>query len=87
MRTTLTLDSDVARELQARVRKRKLTFKEVVNTALRTGLALDAPVKSRKPFRVQPHPGGFGPGTDPHLMNRIADELEDTAAIARIRRS
>lgn len=87
MRTTLTLDADIARELQAQVRKRNVTFKEVVNTALRAGLAMNIATHPQKPFRVLPHHGGFRPGTDPHQMNRIADELEDTATMNRVRKS
>lgn len=38
MRTTLTLDDDVAALLAKVQRQKKATFKEVVNTALRVGL-------------------------------------------------
>lgn len=38
MRTTLTLDDDVAIELERVREERKVSFKEVVNTALRSGL-------------------------------------------------
>jgi hypothetical protein len=40
MRTTVTLDSDVALRLQELMRTRGLTFKEAVNSALRTGLGI-----------------------------------------------
>ncbi len=53
MRTTLTLDDDVAALLNKEVRKSGEPFKEVVNRALRTGLtAATKPV--RKPFVVKP---------------------------------
>lgn len=49
MRTTLTLDDDVARLLEQVRRKRRGTLKEVVNEALREGLArLAAPRRPRK---------------------------------------
>jgi hypothetical protein len=53
MRTTLTLDDDVA-ALLARVRAgHGLTFKEAVNEALRRGLAqMTAPRRRRAPFRT-----------------------------------
>ncbi|MBI2897880.1 MAG: ribbon-helix-helix protein, CopG family [Deltaproteobacteria bacterium] len=38
MRTTLTLDDDVAAKLQAEVRRSGRTLKEIANEALRTGL-------------------------------------------------
>jgi len=53
VRTTLTLDDDVAALLNKEVRKSGEPFKEVVNRALRTGLtAATKPV--RKPFVVKP---------------------------------
>ncbi|MBV9746699.1 MAG: hypothetical protein JO099_23310 [Acidobacteriia bacterium] len=39
MRTTLSLDDDVAAQLEALRAKQKLTFKEAVNSALRRGLS------------------------------------------------
>jgi hypothetical protein len=38
MRTTVTLDSDVVLRLQELMRTRGLTFKQAINSALRTGL-------------------------------------------------
>ena len=53
MRTTLTIDDDVAALLNKEVRKSGEPFKQVVNRALRTGLtAATKPV--RKPFVVKP---------------------------------
>jgi hypothetical protein len=40
MRTTLTLDKDVAARLEQAARKRRLPFKTVVNDALRAGLSV-----------------------------------------------
>lgn len=55
MRTTLSLDKDVAAALE-RVRKaRKASLKQVVNEALRQGLARMAtpPAAPRRPFRTR----------------------------------
>jgi hypothetical protein len=86
MRTTLTLDADVARTLKAAVRRGKLTFKEAVNNALRAGLGMDSGRGPRAAFVVKPHNGGFKAGIDPHKLNKLAAELEDEAVIARARR-
>ena len=53
MRTTLTLDDDVA-ALLARTRKsRKAGLKDTVNEALRQGLRqMAAPAKRRRPYRT-----------------------------------
>ena len=54
MRTTVTLDDDVAAHLARLERKRKQPFKELLNEALREGLArLDAPVAPAD-FRTAP---------------------------------
>ncbi len=53
MRTTLTLDEDVAKLLNREARKSGEPFKQVVNRLLRLGLtAATQPV--RKPFVVKP---------------------------------
>ena len=54
MRTTLTLDDDVA-ALLARVRNdKKLGLKEAINEGLRQGLAHMIKPPKRKPFRIVP---------------------------------
>ena len=51
MRTTLTLDDDVAALLERLRQERQLPFKTVVNEALREGLRqLRAPACARAPF-------------------------------------
>ncbi|MDP8943529.1 MAG: hypothetical protein M3N16_05350 [Actinomycetota bacterium] len=54
MRTTLTLDPDVAAELERRRRERETSLKQEVNDLLRIGLRyVNAPPKRRRPFRTQ----------------------------------
>jgi hypothetical protein len=86
MRTTLTLEADVARTLKAAVRQRKVTFKEEVNHALRAGLGIETSRRRKSPFVVQPHRGGVMAGIDSHKLNKLAAELEDNAILARMRR-
>ena len=53
MRTTLTLDPDVAAALNRLRDSRKGAFKELVNRALREGLkSVEGKQKRRKPFRT-----------------------------------
>jgi len=54
MRTTLTIDEDVATQLKRLQRSREASLKELVNDALRRGLRdmATAPPKG-KPFRTQ----------------------------------
>ena len=55
MRTTLSLDKDVAAALERVRRARKASMKAVVNEALRLGLGRMAapPAAPRKPFRTR----------------------------------
>jgi hypothetical protein len=52
VRTTLTLDDDVATRLEREQRKRKATFKQIVNDAIRAGLEALEKRPARKPFRI-----------------------------------
>ncbi|HUL05799.1 MAG TPA: hypothetical protein VLV76_05665 [Candidatus Acidoferrum sp.] len=53
MRTTLTLDDDVAVLLERVCKARKAGLKDTVNEALREGLRqMAAPPKRRKPYRT-----------------------------------
>jgi hypothetical protein len=73
MRTTLTLEKDVAARLKQLARKRRLPFKRVVNDALRAGLnQLDRP-EPRALFRTT----GFDLG--PSLVGSL-DNVEEVLA-------
>jgi hypothetical protein len=53
VRTTLTIDDDVAVALERLRRERDTSLKEVVNETLRRGLRdLATPAKQRKPYRT-----------------------------------
>lgn len=59
MRTTLTLDDDVAARLERLREERDESFKAIVNELLRLGLdALDRPRGDRAPYRLEPHDAG-----------------------------
>jgi len=53
VRTTLTLDDDVAAKLRAEVRKSGEPFKQVVNRILRTGLNVRIKAASLPPYRIK----------------------------------
>ena len=75
MRTTLTLEPDVALKLKKKMAAKKLSVKDTVNQALRIGLAADA-APARVPFKVEPHACGFKAGIDLNKLGQLADELE-----------
>ena len=77
MRTTLTIDDDLAGILQKRAVQEGHSFKEVVNCLLRAGIAAsgeDAPPQLR--IQVVTRPLGLKAGYDPDKLNQLADELE-----------
>lgn len=86
MRTTLTLEDDLASLLRARARQLDVSFKEMVNRALRSGLGTEmGPVKVDVPKTI-PHSYGFRPGIDLDKLNQLADELETDAVAESLAR-
>jgi hypothetical protein len=76
MRTTLTLEDDVAARLRAAVRKHRRPFKALVNEALRSGLdALDGPRSTPPKFKTT----GFDLG--PSLVGSL-DNVEEVLSRA-----
>jgi hypothetical protein len=76
MRTTLTLDDDVAKAIQETARNSDRSFKEVVNETLRKGLAMDGSPTRRVPrFRVHPKACGFRAGIDLTKLNQLEDDF------------
>jgi hypothetical protein len=84
MRTTLTLDPDVARLLAEEAHRQRKPFKQVVNEAIRRGLS-PRPSARLGRFRVRPHKTGVRPGIDHGSFNKLVDELEDEAVAGKMR--
>ena len=85
MRTTLTLDEDVARLVEDEQHRTRSTMKEVINTVLRAALA-PKPTRT-EPYRELIHETGLFPGYDLAGYNKLADELEDEAILESMRRA
>jgi hypothetical protein len=86
MRTTLTLDRDVAEGLQREMRRSRRGLKATINDALRRGLQLGSRPPKLPPFKVRPQALGVKPGVDPDRMNQLVDELDAEGRAARLRR-
>lgn len=84
MRTTLTLDPDVARMLEEEAHRQRKPFKQVVNEAIRRGLAPRAASRKVPRYRVRPHKTSLRPGIDAGSFNKLVDELEDEALVAKL---
>jgi hypothetical protein len=85
MRTTLTLDPEVAERVRSEMRRTGKPMKAVVNEALALGLGM-AGKRPRPPrFEVRPHAFGFKPGVDLDRLNQLVDELEAEEAARKLR--
>lgn len=79
MRTTLTLDDDVAARLQTESRRTGKPFKAIVNEHLRTALAQRRSLKATQPFQVRAEDlGGPLPGRSYDDIGALLDGIEGT---------
>lgn len=77
MRTTLTLDDDVAARLQTEARRSGRSFKAVVNEYLRAGLAQRRALQALPAFRIESRNlGGPLPGLSYDNIAALLDEAE-----------
>jgi hypothetical protein len=79
MRTTLTIDDDLAGLLKERAREMGVPFKEAVNRTIRAGLGEAAKPGQKAAPKTIPHSFGFKPGIDLDKLGQLADELEAEA--------
>lgn len=86
MRTTLTLEPDVATRLNAEAARTDRALKVVVNEALRRGLQLPAKGARRTAYAVKPLRLAFRAGIDTDKLNELADELENEMLVKKMRR-
>ncbi len=72
MRTTLTLEDELAERVAEVARETRQPFKVVVNEALRRGLG-DSPIPEPA-FQIQTHAGHLQAGIDDRRLNELAWE-------------
>ena len=77
MRTTLSIDDDVAKQLRREIRRSGASFKAAVNHFLRLGLMVSAK-PDRKPFLVHPRPLGLPPGLSYDNVEDLIEAIEGT---------
>jgi hypothetical protein len=82
MRTTVTLDPDVASRLQKLARERGASFRATINATLRAGLEVGR--GEGHPFHEQTVDLGVLPGIDLDKALRLASELEDDAIVRKL---
>lgn len=76
MRTTVTLDPDVAARVQELMRERGISFKEAINQTLRVGFGGG---KRARPYEAPVRSLGLRQGIDLTKALTIAAEMEDKA--------
>ena len=78
MRTTLTIDDSIARQLKAIGHRSGKSFKAVVNEALRAGIENNRIAAAARPYRLEPVAMGEVLGSfDLDKALGLADRLED----------
>ena len=77
MRTTLTLDVDVAAKLKAEARRTGRPFREIVNETLRCGLASRRTLPKRQAFRITARDlGDLRPGLSLDDVTGLIEQVE-----------
>jgi len=78
VRTTLSIDDDVAKLVELEMRRSGDSYKGTVNRLLRLGLTASARPEGEKPFVVKPFPLGIGEMLDRHngKVSALLEELE-----------
>jgi Ribbon-helix-helix protein, copG family len=77
MRTTITLDPDVAASLRSLARERGISFKAAVNSVLRRGLAEGEVSPQTRPLHLRP-------GIELDQALALAAHLEDDETIRKL---
>ena len=83
MRTTLTIDDDIAARIEERRRTDGQSLKQVVNQLLREGLRSSERPPETRPYRTKTHRLCLRPGFDAARLNQLVDELEIEERVAR----
>ena len=82
MRTTVTLDPDVAAKLRQEARERGISFKEALNSSVRRGFT--AGEASSRAYQVPAKRLGARPGVDLDRALALAAGLEDAEVVRKL---
>lgn len=83
MRTTLSINDVILRELREQASASGRSFRDVVEQNLEIGLAHLSKPRSRSRFRVRAHRLGIKPGVQGVSLNQIYDQLEAEKNVRR----
>jgi len=85
MRTTVTLEPDVARLLSERARQTRKSFKETLNAAVRSGLGRVMDSSADREFTIEARPMRIKAGVDAGRFNSLLDDLDAEAFLEKNR--
>lgn len=87
VRTTVTIDDDLAARIEELRRREGLSFREALDRLLRRALQADAtPPRPRRRYRTTSRKLGLRAGLDAARLNQLVDELEVERFEASVRR-
>jgi len=75
MRTTLTLDDDIARRIKGQLKTSGVSFKDLVNDLLRKGLETSSPGKKAGKFKIKPIELGLKEGFSYDNVSELLDQI------------
>lgn len=76
MRTTLSIDDELAQSIENLRKRKNLSLREAINRLLRLGLEAAGKPPQHQPFVGPVFDSTLRSGIDPMRMNQLADELE-----------
>lgn len=82
MRTTVTLEPDLAARLRDMARQRRISFKSAINSTLRAGLESEG--SRPRPYREKARDLGVRPGVDLTKALQLAATIEDDQTIHEV---
>ena len=82
MRTTITIEDDLAIEIEDLRKREGLSFKDALNQLLRAGIHYKAQPPSPKRYQTPVRKLGLRAGIDETKLNQLADELESEEFLA-----
>ncbi len=72
----MTIEDDIAVQIEERRRRDGQSLKQVVNALLREGLQSGQRTPGARKYRTKPHALRMRPGFDDGKLNQLVDELE-----------
>jgi hypothetical protein len=87
MRTTVTLDKDVERMIREAMHRKRQSFKNILNAAIKDGFSKSLKSGKSAPFKVKARPMRLRHGIDPAGFNKLIDALEIDTFMEKHQRS